>query len=72
MIVSSPDSHAPRVQDSLEQLPQILGQASNILSWLTMDIARMTLEQEFKGTVLDHLSPIGCGGLGTRLTSNSD
>ena len=74
MLVSSPDSHALRAKDSLEQLPQILGQASNKdeNAWLTMDNARMTLGQEFKGTVPDHLSPIGCGGLGMRLTSNSD
>ena len=77
MLVPSPDSYALRAKDSLEQLPQILSQTFFPLkkdndenAWLTMDIGHMKLGQEFKGTVPDHLSPIGCWWSGNEANIN--
>ena len=52
-----------RAKDGLEQLLQILG--PSVKHWLMMNT--FSFDQEFAPTVPYHLSPIGHGGLGTRL-----
>ena len=72
-VVSSSDRHALWAKDGLEQLLQILGSSLKhsfhlkVNSEHRLSSKHVRCLDQFEATVPDHLWPVGCGSLGTRL-----